>query len=69
MFSVCHSISIKVESNNSCCTDGSRSACASTGATTHPSEFTTFINSPEGDSLNVGECWRMLGNNVWVCNT
>ena len=32
-------------------TEGSKSASASTGGTTPPSAFTTFINSPEGDSF------------------
>ena len=32
-------------------TEGSKSASTSRGATTSPSAFTTFINSPEGDSF------------------
>ena len=32
-------------------TEGSKSASASTGGTTPPTTFTTFINSPEGDSF------------------
>ena len=32
-------------------TEGSKSAPASTGATTPPLAFTTFINSSEGDSF------------------
>ena len=32
-------------------TEGYKSASASTRGTTPPSAFTTFINSPEGDSF------------------
>ena len=32
-------------------TEGSKSASASTGGTTPPTTYTTFINSPEGDSF------------------
>ena len=32
-------------------TEGSKSASASTGGNRPPSAFTTFINSPEGDSF------------------
>ena len=32
-------------------TEGSKSSSASTGATTPPTAFTTFINSSEGDSF------------------